>query len=83
VRDSFKFERHKGRSIFRRIWRGSDGEVIEVIWWITGWMRLRREGEEDRGTCGTDVDVETVGQATNSGVSEEQCAWICGGGMFL
>jgi len=46
-------------------------------------MRLRREGEEDRGTCGTDVDVEIVGQATNSGVSEEQCTWICRGGMFL
>jgi hypothetical protein len=87
VRELHKFERREGRTIFRRIWRSSDGEVTEVIWWITpvkrGVDEIGGEGEEDRSTCGTDVNLETVSQATNSGVLEEQCTWICGSGMFL
>jgi len=44
---------------------------------------VRLEGDKDRSTCdSTDVDVWTVGQAINSGVSEEQCTWtrICSSG---
>jgi hypothetical protein len=81
VRDSYKFERREGRTIFKRIWRGSNGEVIEVIWWIAPVKRgvdgIRRGWEEDRST---DVDVETVDYKFRRIGGE--WTWICGSVMF-
>ena len=66
--------------------RGSNGKVIEDNWYVTpvkrGVDEVRREGQEDMSRCHTDVDFGTVGHATNSGVSEGQCMWICSSGIL-
>jgi hypothetical protein len=68
---------HEQQPSFLEHPEGSNGEVMEDIWGITpvkrGMYEVGRKGEEDRNTCDTRVNVGTVGQATNSGVSEEQC----------
>ena len=77
MRDSYRFERHEGRSIFRRI-QSSKGGLIKEVWYIftsvkRGVNEARRKGEEGRSPRDIDVDVGTADHATNSGVSKEQC----------
>ena len=61
MRDSYRFERHEGRSIFRRI-QSSKGGLIKEVWYIStsvkrGVDEARMEGEEGRSTRDIDVDV--------------------------